>query len=271
MWNHLAPGWFLAKAGRVRKPNMDLHPPPPVELVDKPNENATLSSTELQSQTHSEEGSIWKMVGDADGNSIMKLLRKRPEYLFKRDDVGATPLLFLALLKSDRHLLIAKKVILQYQERILDQYSEGPYEGENLLHIAIVNENLEFAKFLVQKAPQLLEQQAVGSFFSLDGGSCPWGAFPLSFAAATNQTDMVDVCLRGGAKVFAEDCDGMTALHIAVVAGFADTYAMLADAADASASLEKLKDIRRSCLHTAVASGQLEIFEMLLDRSKKEM
>ena len=251
---------------------MDLQPPHPVKLVDKANEKAALSSIELQSQTHSEEGSIWKMIGDADGNSIMKLLRKRPEYLFERDDVGATPLLFLALLKSDRHLQIAKNIILLHGERILDQYSEGPYEGENLLHIAIVNENLEFTEFLVQKAPELLEQQAVGPFFSSDGGSCPWGAFPLSFAAATNQTDMVDVCLRGGANIFAEDCDGMTALHIAVVAGFADTYAMLADAADASAlSSEKLNNIYRSCLHTAVASGQLEIFEMLLDRSKKEM
>ena len=56
--------------------------------------------------------------------------------------------------------------------------------------------------------------------------------------------------------------------HIAA-AGFADTYAMLADSR-CFASSEKLAEIRLSVSYRN-SSGQLEILEMLLDRSKKEM
>jgi len=49
---------------------------------------------------------------------------------------------------------------------LADQYSSsGPYEGENCLHIAIVNRNAALAKHLVKKCPELVHQRAIGEFF----------------------------------------------------------------------------------------------------------
>ena len=64
--------------------------------------------------------------------------------------------------------------------------SVPPAQGENALHLAITNSNLEMAELLVEKCPALLRQRAVGRFFS-PGNPCYYGELPLSFAASTNQ------------------------------------------------------------------------------------
>ena len=145
-------------------------------------------------------------------------------------------------------------------------------QGEKF-HIAIVN--VDFARWLLQKNKSLLVDQAVGSFFT-SGGPCPWGGFPLSFAAATNQPEMIDLLLENGADLFAEDADGMTALNIAVRSDMPDMYNKLADLADSTYTKcgieeDQMKTLRRSCLQTSVLSNKPGMFELLLDRSKITM
>jgi|MDSY01.1.fsa_nt_gb hypothetical protein len=236
-----------------------------------------LDVKEEQTQQLAEEGSIWKAVLNADGAAIMQILKRNPSVLRQRDPVGATPLLLLALFKSKKHIELAKRVIHfdKKGDRLCDKYTSGPYEGENILHIAIVNENLDFARWLLQKNKSLLVDQTVGSFFT-SGGPCPWGGFPLSFAAATNQPEMIDLLLENGADLFAEDADGMTALNIAVRSDMPDMYNKLADLADSTYTKcgieeDQMKTLRRSCLQTSVLSNKPGMFELLLDRSKITM
>ena len=77
--------------------------------------------------------------------------------------MNATPLLLLVLFN---HIDIAKEVLEEKPKHIADSYGSGPYEGENCLHIAIVNRDLSFASFLCARCPALLHQRAKGSFFA---------------------------------------------------------------------------------------------------------
>ena len=89
-----------------------------------------LDGNEKQTQMHPQEGSIWKLVGEANENAILRMVNADPSILQDRDPVGATPLLLLALLQSDRHINIAKRIIdnPKAEGRIIDQYTAGPYE-----------------------------------------------------------------------------------------------------------------------------------------------
>ena len=235
---------------------------------------------EAQGQALGEKGSLWNMVFTADGPGLMHMIKVDPQVLLKRDDVGATPLLLLALLKN---VDIAMQIIRfdTSGKRVCDQYVSSskdsslppsPYEGENLLHIAIVNENLDFARLLLKENRSLLKHKATGTFFTLDG-KCPWGAFPLSFATATNQPDMVDLLLEHGADLFAEDDNGDTCFHVAVRTGMGEMYNRLADIAEErhakdEVNADYMKTLWRTCLQTSVIADRVEMFDVILERSK---
>lgn len=76
-----------------------------------------------------------------------------------------------------------------------DQYLCEPYIGENLLHIAIVNQNIDMVRWLLDRdTEELLVQRATGQFFSL-GHACYYGEYPLSFAAATNNAAIAELLI----------------------------------------------------------------------------
>lgn len=101
------------------------------------------------------------MVLDADRDGIMNAVRKDPAVLQQRDVVGATPMLLLCLYKTPAHQAIFDELraLPVGMERLADQYSAGlPYEGENCLHIAIVNRDLQLCSALIDACPALMHQ-----------------------------------------------------------------------------------------------------------------
>ena len=189
---------------------------------ETPNSPTALSSVELQTQLARQKGSMNYALLHADRDTLFSHIQLRSEScLRERDAVGATAIHLLCLFNSPAHINIAREIIHTFQHMDLcsDVY-EGPlYQGENCLHIATVNKNKDMVDLLLEVCPKQLEQRAVGSFFS-PGSACYYGELPLSFAASTNQSDIVEKMLDAGASMIARDsCKGNNALHLAVLQG----------------------------------------------------
>lgn len=134
---------------------------------------------------------------------------------------------------------------------MLQEYSGKEYLGENCLHIAIVNGDLESVRMLLERsqaladasrgtaagsAPNpLLASRAVGSFFSAarfleSGQGCYYGELPLLFAACTNQPELVRYLVQEwGADLDCTDSHGNTALHFMVLHDQPDMYDFICD------------------------------------------
>ena len=137
--------------------------------------------------------------------------------LKSRCPAGATYLHWACLLNN---MVIADHIIENYPERCGDMYcasvsNDDKYGGENCLHIAIVNQNLELATKLIEACPEQLSQHATGAFFA-PGKSCYYGELPLSFAASTNQEEMVKLLLQSKADITDQDiANGNNCMHMA--------------------------------------------------------
>lgn len=97
------------------------------------------------------------------------------------------------------------------------------YTGENVLHIAIVNQRFDLVKKLITENPRLLEASATGDFFQV-GKPCYFGEFPLAFAATTNQIEIFDYLLEAGANMDREDSNRNNLLHMLVIHSLPDLY-----------------------------------------------
>ena len=243
------------------------------ESLGENHHKGKLSAEEMQAQHHATDP-FWQLLDHPQRNraEIMQKIHRNPSVLKTRDPAGATPLLWLALLNSKEHIGIAREILEKDMEghRICDKYEKETYEGENMLHIAIINKDIEFAQLLLEQNSDLLKHRATGTFFKT---TCPYGEFPLSFAAASNQPDMIDLLIRHGAKLPAGDYEGLTPLHIAVRFDLYEIYDKLAMILKGQVDKglfdgQLYRDIELSCLRFAAKAGSLEIFQKLLDRSK---
>ncbi|XP_059151469.1 transient receptor potential cation channel subfamily V member 5-like [Physella acuta] len=157
----------------------------------------------------------------------------------KRGTVGET-ILHLCLLNSTQaHADLAKRLLMFYPKMINDIYIGEEYYGENLLHIAIVNEDPAMVKFLLDKGVDF-EARVCGNFFTPDDqkgsrtdsldhewvnvcketnyeGNVYWGDYPLSFAACLNQEECVRLLLAKGANPNLQDLNGNTVMHMLVI------------------------------------------------------
>lgn len=114
-----------------------------------------------------------------------------------------------------------------YQKRRNLQDAPGLYEGEVVLHIAIVSKRLDEVEFLLENGADV-QARAWGTFFA-KGGTCYYGEFPLSFAVCMEQPEIIQALVDKGVDVDAQDSYGNTALHLAVIYSLPDMYELLAD------------------------------------------
>lgn len=82
-------------------------------------------------------------------------------YFFKykeRGAVGETILLLCLLSATSLHADLAKRLLKFYPKLIHDIYLSDEYYGENVLHIAIVNEDPAMVKYLLDAGANVQER-----------------------------------------------------------------------------------------------------------------
>ncbi|XP_067463620.1 transient receptor potential cation channel subfamily V member 1 [Thunnus thynnus] len=136
-----------------------------------------------------------------------------------------------ALMKALLHLRDGKnetvELLIDISEKMGDikefvnaAYTNGYYEGQTALHIAIERRSIPYVSLLVSKGADV-HAKACGKFFQPhDGPNFYFGELPLSLAACTNQPDMVDFLMKNEyqqADVQLADSHGNTVLHALVV------------------------------------------------------
>ncbi|CAF1428841.1 unnamed protein product [Adineta ricciae] len=159
--------------------------------------------------------------------------------LDQRGGVGEQILHICFLSSSPVHTALAKRLLRHYPKMIYDLYMGDEYYGENVLHIAIVNEEPATVKFLLDAGVDFT-QRCCGKFFSPEDqkssrvdnvtkecpdvsvatdyeGYCYFGEYPLSFAAVLQQEESVRLLIAKGADTNCQDSNGNTALHMCVI------------------------------------------------------
>lgn len=172
-------------------------------------------------------GTIWSTVRIASIPELDHLIETEGEHvLWKRDALYATPLHLCFVYNSPAHYAMAVRIMDAYPELVCDQYYGTEYAGENILHIAIVNQQEDVVCDLLARDKGLLTQRAVGNFFQR-GQPCYYGELPLFFAACTRQMRLVKLLLDAGADMNEEDGNGNSLLHMCVIHELTDMYTFL--------------------------------------------
>ncbi|CAF1153906.1 unnamed protein product [Adineta ricciae] len=156
-----------------------------------------------------------------------------------RGGVGEHILHICYLSSGPVHSALAKRLLRHYPRLIDDLYMGDEYYGENVLHIAIVNEEPATVKFLLDAGVDFT-QRCCGKFFCPEDqkssrmdnftkecpdvsvatnydGYCYFGEYPLSFAAVLQQEESVRLLVAKGADTNCQDSNGNTALHMCVI------------------------------------------------------
>ncbi len=123
----------------------------------------------------------------------------------------------------------AKTIIGRFPESIAQVYDKPEYQGENVLHISVINKNAEMVDWLLSAEGNLpyrdrmLRAAATGNFFKI-GSACYYGEYPLAFAACTNQWNLVELLIKHGADMDLVDSNGNNVLHLLVIQNLPEIY-----------------------------------------------
>lgn len=235
---------------------------------------ASKSNVVQQAKLLDSAGTAWHAVKYGNLEMITRLFPSQCN-VYSKGPVGDNVFHIALLLNTPSTLAIAKYLVklygktlvnTPYQERKHELDPPGQYEGETALHIAIVNRDFDMVKFLIQAGAEI-RARCYGSFFQL-GSAVYYGEYPLSFAAATGQKDIVSYLKRHGARVN-QDCDmyGNAALHLAVYHDQLDMYDHLIEYCGAA---EHARNNRGATpLLLACSMGKLEIFQHIYNKRRK--
>ncbi|CAF2901735.1 unnamed protein product [Rotaria sp. Silwood2] len=164
------------------------------------------SEVEQQTELMYKDNTIWTAVFNADKTAIDHLIDMDPDIINARGAVGECPIHMLFLYATDKHLEIARDLIIRFPIIVTQIYNKPRYYGENILHIAIVKRNPTMIEWLLNNdhlepyREQLLTATATGDFFEI-GQPSYYGETPLGFACCTNQWDIVEILLKYGADM----------------------------------------------------------------------
>lgn len=93
--------------------------------------------------------------------------QKIEDLLYARGPVGEVPIHMCFLYGTKNHLIMASEMCELKEEIIKAEYIGDLYQGENLLHIAVIKKSLAGIEFLLNRDPSLLEGCATGEFFKV--------------------------------------------------------------------------------------------------------
>ncbi|XP_056385035.1 transient receptor potential cation channel subfamily V member 6-like [Hyla sarda] len=120
--------------------------------------------------------------------------------------------LHLAVLHDN---LESVKVLLEHAPQLVNiPMTSDLYKGQTALHIAVMRQNVAIAQELIRNKANVCSARAVGTFFQHKPNSFYYGEHILSFAACVGNAELVRLLLLHGADAQAKDSHGNTALHI---------------------------------------------------------
>ncbi|XP_028839312.1 transient receptor potential cation channel subfamily V member 1-like [Denticeps clupeoides] len=176
----------------------------------------------------------WRRLFRAAASGDVEQLRGLEEYLCGKNkhlsdslyNVEGKTVLSKALMNLKKESEIVE-YLLDIAERMGDvkefiniAHTDEFYKGQTALHVAVERRSLHHVQLLVEKGADV-HARACGKFFQKhDGPSFYFGELPLSLAACTNQTDVVDFLLDNPYEkvdVKKADSRGNTVLHALVM------------------------------------------------------
>ncbi|RZC32734.1 transient receptor potential cation channel subfamily V member 6 [Asbolus verrucosus] len=206
----------------------------------------------------------------------------------ERGAVGESIMHLCLLNATSLHADIAKRLLRFYPKLINDIYMSDEYYGENVLHIAIVNEDPSMVKFLLDSGVNI-QERCFGNFMcpedqkssrsdSLDHewvnvcaetnyqGYVYWGEYPLTFAACLGQEESFRLMLARGADPDAQDTNGNTVLHLLVILEKLDAFDM---AYEVGAKLAVRNVLNLTPLTLAAKLARIDMFFHILNLERE--
>ncbi|XP_073540910.1 transient receptor potential cation channel subfamily V member 6-like [Phyllobates terribilis] len=120
--------------------------------------------------------------------------------------------LHLAVLHDN---LESVKVLLQRAPELVNMpMTSDLYKGQTALHLAVMRQNVAIVQELIKYKAIMRTPRAVGTYFQLKPNSFYYGEHILSFAACVGNAELVRLILLHGANAEAKDSHGNTILHI---------------------------------------------------------
>ncbi|GFS44729.1 transient receptor potential cation channel subfamily V member 5 [Trichonephila inaurata madagascariensis] len=137
--------------------------------------------------------------------------------LDQRGSVGETVLHLCLLVSTPIHAELAKRLVRMFPKLINDVYQSDEYYGENVLHMAIVNEDPVMVKFLLDHGANYNER-AIGSFFT------PEDQKNSRTDSLSHEWEIFDLVYECGASLDIKNRQGLTPLTLAAKLAMKDIY-----------------------------------------------
>ncbi|XP_035659316.1 transient receptor potential cation channel subfamily V member 6-like [Branchiostoma floridae] len=226
----------------------------------------------------------------------------QPQGVQKEDDhAGYHQSLHLALLRDNEKL--ALEILDQHVDCANMVCCDRNHDGESPLHLAIFNGNFRLVRELVSRGADPNARCTGTSFSQAQGGEGGvlfyYGEYALSLAARLGMEHIVRYLVENGAELDNQDSKGNTVLHVLSIMEHADAACSMARLVlklveeqleilktqydNQQLSLEEFVQIRENLdlekitnnagltpVKLAADSGNLEMFQVLLDPSRKQ-
>ncbi|XP_072111493.1 transient receptor potential cation channel subfamily V member 6-like isoform X4 [Mobula birostris] len=217
---------------------------------------------------------FFKAAHSNDTSSMKTLLMSEDFDPYVRGDLEET-ILHSALFSGSNG--IVKFILDRIPSLINEPMTSEMYKGETPMHVAVLKQDLDMVKELLNRGADLFNSRATGScFVPGDDCQCYYGEFVLSFAACIGNEEIVRTLIQHNAPLDAQDSLGNTVLHILVLQEEkSQTYSMydLITSLMTEKQQPNLEEITNKDGYTplklAVAEGHLEMFNYLVQKQKK--
>ncbi|XP_038069039.1 transient receptor potential cation channel subfamily V member 5-like [Patiria miniata] len=209
--------------------------------------------------------------------------------LCKRGEVGETILHLCYLNNTKVHREIARFLLEMYPKLALDVYEGADYYGENAVHMAIVNKDMESVRLLVGQYNAELDRRATGRFFRPNDfkdpkqiklklsnyeGDVYFGEYLLAFAAGVGSTEIYDYLIneslkkrpgQGQVNPNAKDSYGNTVVHMVIIHNQKTMFKHVIQHSKMPANYHIPNNAGLTPLELSYRLGRSELFARLLD------
>ncbi|XP_038671347.1 transient receptor potential cation channel subfamily V member 6-like [Scyliorhinus canicula] len=172
---------------------------------------------------------------------------------------------------------IAELILDRIPSLINEPMTSDMYKGETPMHIAVLKQDVEMVKELLNRGADVVNARATGSCF-VPGEECQcyYGEYLLSFAACIGNEEIVRTLIKHSAPLEAQDSLGNTVLHVLVSQSEKKQKYSMYDLITSLVTEKQQPSLENivnndgyTPLKLAAAEGDLEMFNFLVQKQKK--